>query len=71
VKYLKIDGGYTETSTMKPITSSLSRHVADTAHSVDIRVFAEAVESEEELDAIRSLNVDGVQGYLVGKPEFL
>jgi EAL domain-containing protein (putative c-di-GMP-specific phosphodiesterase class I) len=38
---------------------------------VDIRVFAEAVESEDELDTFRLLNVDGVQGYLLGRPEFL
>jgi EAL domain-containing protein (putative c-di-GMP-specific phosphodiesterase class I) len=38
---------------------------------VDIRVFAEAVESVEELDAFRLLNIDGVQGYLFGKPEAL
>jgi EAL domain-containing protein (putative c-di-GMP-specific phosphodiesterase class I) len=38
---------------------------------VDIRVFIEAVESGEELDTISLLDVDGVQGYLFGNPEFL
>jgi EAL domain-containing protein (putative c-di-GMP-specific phosphodiesterase class I) len=38
---------------------------------MDISVFAAAVETREESDAVRSLNVDGIQGYLVGKPESL
>jgi len=71
VRYLKIDGGYTRDINRESDNQFFVRALADTAHSVDIRVFTEAVESAEELDAIRLLNVDGVQGYLVGKPEFL
>ena len=71
VRYLKIDGGYTRDINRETDNQFFVRALADTAHSVDIRVFAEAVESVEELDAIRLLNVDGVQGYLFGKPEFL
>ena len=71
VNYLKIDGGYTRNINRKTDNQFLVKSLANTAHSVDIRVFTEAVESEEELDAIRLLNVDGVQGYLIGNPEFL
>jgi diguanylate cyclase (GGDEF)-like protein len=71
VQYLKIDGGYTRNIHLEPDNRFLIKALADTAHSVDIRVFAVAVESREELDAIRALNVDGAQGCLTGKPEFL
>jgi EAL domain-containing protein (putative c-di-GMP-specific phosphodiesterase class I) len=71
VQYLKIDGGYTRNINHEADNQFFIRALTDTAHSVDIRVIAEAVESAEELAAIRSLNVDGVQGYLFGKPEFL
>ena len=71
VQYLKIDGSYTRNIHQETGNQLLVTALADTAHSVDIRVFAQAVESREELEAIRALNVDGVQGYLVGKPEFL
>ena len=71
INYLKIDGGYTRNINRETDNQFLVKALADTAHSVDIRVFTEAVESEEELDAIRLLNVDGVQGYLIGRPEFL
>ena len=71
VRYLKIDGGYTRDINRETDNQFFVRALADTAHSVDIRVFTQEVESAEELDAIRLLNVDGVQGYLVAKPEFL
>jgi diguanylate cyclase (GGDEF)-like protein len=70
-QYLKIDGCYTRNINHEADNQFFIKALADTAHSVDIRVFAEAVESGEELDLIRLLNVDGVQGYLVGRPEFL
>jgi diguanylate cyclase (GGDEF)-like protein len=71
VRYLKIDGGYTRNINREIDNQFFLNALADTAHSVDIRVFTESVESEEELHAIRLLNVDGAQGYLLGKPEFL
>jgi diguanylate cyclase (GGDEF)-like protein len=71
IRYLKLDGGYTRDINRETDNQFFVRALADTAHSVDIRVFAEAVESVEELDAIRLLNIDGVQGYLFGKPEAL
>jgi diguanylate cyclase (GGDEF)-like protein len=71
VNYLKIDGGYTRNINHEADNQFLVKALADTAHTVDIRVFIEAVESGEELDTIRLLDVDGVQGYLFGNPEFL
>jgi diguanylate cyclase (GGDEF)-like protein len=71
IKYLKIDGGYTRNINRETDNQFFVNALADTAHSVNVRVITESVESEEELDAIRLLNVDGVQGYLLGKPEFL
>ena len=32
------------------------------------RIFAEGVETASELDVLRSLGVDKVQGYFVGRP---
>jgi diguanylate cyclase (GGDEF)-like protein/PAS domain S-box-containing protein len=38
------------------------------AHTFDLRVIAEGVETEEQLAALRSLGCDGVQGFLLGVP---
>jgi len=45
------------------------RSLTDTAHSIDIEVIAQAVESPAEREALESLGIDGIQGYLTGKPE--
>jgi diguanylate cyclase (GGDEF)-like protein/PAS domain S-box-containing protein len=38
------------------------------SHTFDLRVVAEGVETEEQLEALRDLGCDGVQGYLLGVP---
>ncbi len=69
VQYLKIDGSFTRDINREADNQFFIHALADTAHSVGIGVIAEAVESEDELAELRLLNIDGVQGYLVGKPE--
>jgi len=39
------------------------------AHSLDIRVIAEGVEREEQAAIVQELNIDALQGYLVGEPK--
>jgi EAL domain-containing protein (putative c-di-GMP-specific phosphodiesterase class I) len=39
------------------------------AHSLDIMVIAQSVENEAQLDMLRTLNVDAVQGYLMDQPQ--
>lgn len=41
------------------------------AHSLDIKVIGERVETEEQLAVFRNLQVDGFQGYLVEQPRLL
>ncbi len=47
-------------------------YIADTiiqlAHSIDIKVIAEGVESEEQLDLLKCKNCDIVQGFIFSKP---
>ncbi len=41
------------------------------AHSLDIRVIAEGVEQEGQVEMLQELNIDAFQGYLVGEPQQL
>lgn len=45
------------------------RSLMQIAHSCDITIFAEGVESTQEWECLRQLGIDGGQGYLLGKPE--
>lgn len=38
------------------------------AHSLDIKIVAEGIETEEQLNTLKELNCDYIQGYLIGKP---
>jgi len=69
-KYVKIDRAYTaelreEGSDARFYISSL----CNVAHSIDIMVIAEGVETELQMNILRDLHVDAVQGYFIEKPQ--
>lgn len=69
-EYVKIDRAYTgelknEESDSRFFISSL----CSVAHSIDIEVFAEGVETELQAQALEALNLDGIQGYLIDRPK--
>lgn len=60
---------------LRGLDSSLSRRliveaVANLCRKMDITVVAEGIETRGELDAVRSLGIDLVQGYLLARPQF-
>lgn len=70
--YVKIDRGFTdELKREQGDAQFFIGALCSVAHSLDIRVIAEGVETEEQLEALRGLNVDAFQGYLFSKPEKL
>jgi EAL domain-containing protein (putative c-di-GMP-specific phosphodiesterase class I) len=68
VHYLKIDGGFIKDLEQSQSNQFFVRSLVDIAHSLDILVIAEAVETAEEYAILQTLKVDGVQGYFVHKP---
>ena len=71
VNYLKIDGSYTRGIDREEDNQFFIKALTDTAHSVDIKVIAQSVETSQERSVIEAMNLDGIQGYLTGKPETL
>lgn len=69
--YLKIDGGFIRGIQESDENQFFVRSLIDIAHSLDILVIAESVETEQEYQTLQQLNVDGVQGYYVGKPTLI
>ncbi|MGE3319595.1 MAG: EAL domain-containing protein [Candidatus Berkiella sp.] len=66
--YLKIDGGFIRQIQNSEENQFFVKSLVDIAHSLDIAVMAESVETEAEYLMLQQLKVDGVQGYYVGKP---
>ena len=68
--YVKIDRAYTgelkdEDSDSRFFIGSL----CSVAHSLDIDVIAEGVETEQQWQLLKDLNIDAIQGYIVDKPK--
>lgn len=71
INFLKIDGSFIRGIEGSEENQFFVRSLVDIAHSLDILVIGEAVETQAERDALETLQVDGVQGYLIHKPEAL
>ena len=43
--------------------------MTELAHNMELEIVAECAENQAAVDALKSLNVDYVQGYVMHKPE--
>lgn len=68
LKYLKLDGSYIKDLAENMDNQLFVKAITEIAHGLDIEVIAKSVENQEELDALKDLNVDGAQGYFIAKP---
>jgi diguanylate cyclase (GGDEF)-like protein len=69
VSYLKVDSSYTRNIDREEDNQFLMRALTETAHSVDIAVIAQAVETSAERDTLTCIHLDGIQGFLTGRPQ--
>ena len=65
---LKIDRSFIVTMAENPDSMSIVSTIIALAHSLNLKVIAEGVESEEQQKFLRLLKCDEIQGYLVSKP---
>lgn len=68
VDSLKIDRSFVIHSTTNPTDASIIKGIIALAHSLNLKVIAEGVETEEQLAFLHSVECDEVQGYLFSKP---
>lgn len=68
VHYLKIDGYFVRNMLSEPKDFAMVSTINHLAHVMGLKTVAEFVESQELLEALQSLGVDYVQGYLIAKP---
>lgn len=68
-EYVKIDRAFTkELMTQQGDSEFFIGALCGVAHSLGIKVIAEGVETEEQMEQLLELDVDALQGYLFGKP---
>jgi EAL domain-containing protein (putative c-di-GMP-specific phosphodiesterase class I) len=68
VDALKIDLSFVRGATSDPNDASVVTAVIAVAHSLDLRVVAQGVETEAQVTLLRSLGCDEVQGFLWSPP---
>ncbi len=65
---LKIDKTFIDSITTDHNNAAISRTIIALAHSLRLDVIAEGVETEEQLEYLRALGCNEVQGYLISHP---
>ncbi|ABV36998.1 conserved hypothetical protein [Shewanella sediminis HAW-EB3] len=68
VDHIKIDKCFIQESGSSVKQQALVKAITTLSHALDLHVIAEGVETEEELQFVRSADIEAVQGYYFYKP---
>jgi len=68
IDVLKVDRSFVQNITTDLNDAAITTAIIGMAHSLELQAVAEGVETEEQLDFLRSLSCDAVQGYLYSRP---
>lgn len=68
VDKLKIDQSFVADLAHNKISRQIVQAVIGMAHSIDLKVLAEGIETQAQLDILRELGCDYGQGYLLSRP---
>ncbi len=68
VNLLKLDRGFTSKAVKNDFDYNLVGYIVEMAHSIGMSVCFEGIETKEELDKLRELHPDYIQGFYYGRP---
>jgi diguanylate cyclase (GGDEF)-like protein/PAS domain S-box-containing protein len=67
--YLKIDGSFIRNLAHDTVNQAMVAAMVELSRSLNFRIVAEQVEDQTSLDAARSMGIDFVQGFVIGRPQ--
>ena len=65
---MKIDRSFVMNVCTDRKSTAVVRAVIDLAHAHDLTVVAEGIETSDQLEALRDMQCDMAQGFLLGRP---
>lgn len=68
INSIKIDKSFIRNVHKNHEHAKITKAIIALAHSLNLKVIAEGVENAEELNFLKKLNCDYIQGYYIGKP---
>jgi EAL domain-containing protein (putative c-di-GMP-specific phosphodiesterase class I) len=68
VSRVKVDRSFIEELETNQVDRALTGAIISMAHGLGLGVIAENVETLEQIQVLRGLHCDELQGYLLGKP---
>ncbi len=68
VDYLKIDGSLVKNIVTEPTDRAIVESINSIAHIMGMKTIAEFVENDQIKDVLKSIGIDYVQGYGIGRP---
>jgi len=68
VHYVKIDQTFIRDLSPGGEDAAITRAIIAMAHSLELKVVAEGVETQAQMDFLKSQNCDEIQGFLISRP---
>lgn len=68
ISMLKIDKSFVDNLATEPNARAIAKAIVSMAHGINIQAIAEGVESPEQMEFLRGIGCDQLQGYLFSKP---
>ena len=65
---VKLDMNFVRSETVKPENQGIIKYIVELAHSMNLQVTAEGIETGEQLARLKSMGCDYGQGYYLAKP---
>lgn len=69
IDFIKVHGSYASNIQDNNDIINYMRQIINTAHNLDIKIIAEGIEEEKDLEILQAMKLDYYQGYFIGKPE--